>query len=60
MNKIKKKTKEIYDELESNNFTIIVGDAVKKVKLLKDKSVKLMYGSPPYPNAKRNYADMGE
>lgn len=56
MNKIKKKTKEIYDELESNNFTIIVGDAVKKVKLLKDKSVKLMYGSPPYPNAKRNYA----
>jgi len=51
----KKETISIYNELNEKKFIIITGDAKKKIKLLKDKSIKLMYGSPPYPNAKRNY-----
>lgn len=55
MSKIKKESAQIYQNLDDKNFSIITGDAIKKIKLLKDNSVKLMYGSPPYPNAKRNY-----
>lgn len=55
MSKIKKESEQIYQNLDDKNFSIITGDAIKKIKLLKDNSVKLMYGSPPYPNAKRNY-----
>ncbi len=42
------------------DYKLILGDAEEEVKLLKDKSIKLMYGSPPYPNAKRDYAYWGE
>jgi len=55
MSKNKKETIQIYNNLDKNNFSIITGDAIKKIKSLKDNSIKLMYGSPPYPNAKRNY-----
>lgn len=47
--------KNIYSKLNEKGFHIIVGDGKEKILLLKDKSIKLMYGSPPYPNAKRNY-----
>ncbi|MFA5660352.1 MAG: site-specific DNA-methyltransferase [Bacilli bacterium] len=45
----------IYEDLDSRNFSVTHGDGVKLIKHLKDKSIKLVYGSPPYPNAKRNY-----
>lgn len=45
----------IYHEIEVNRFSIINGDALSHIKNLKNKSIKLAYGSPPYPNAKRNY-----
>lgn len=45
----------IYTELEKKYFYVILGDAIEKTNLIKDKTLKLIYGSPPYPNAKRNY-----
>ena len=45
----------IYNDIHKNGFCIVHGNAVDKIKLLKDRTIKLMYGSPPYPNAKRNY-----
>lgn len=45
----------IYDDLNNIGYSVTHGDSIEKIKLLKDKSIKLMYGSPPYPNAKRNY-----
>ena len=50
-----KSQKNVYQELESDGFSVIKGDGVESAKLIKNKSVKLVYGSPPYPNAKRNY-----
>ena len=38
-------------------FTVIHSDGVKGLKKLEDKSIKLLYGSPPYPNADRNYGN---
>lgn len=40
---------------EFKNFDVRVGDSTKLIKKLPDKSIKLFYGSPPYPNAKRSY-----
>ena len=37
------------------NFDVRVGKSEKLIKSLPDKSIKLFYGSPPYPNAKRSY-----
>src|SRR5690554_621877 len=48
-------TETIYSELQQYNYSIIHGDGKEMINLLKDNSIKLMYGSPPYPNAKRNY-----
>lgn len=45
----------IYSEIEQKGFNIINGDAKEIIISLNDNSIKLMYGSPPYPNAKRNY-----
>lgn len=45
----------IYQDLETHGFSIIQGDGIELIKLIKNKSIKLVYGSPPYPNAKRNY-----
>src|SRR5690606_28509989 len=42
-------------DLEKKGFTIINGDSSKLIKKIDDGSIKLAYGSPPYPNAKRNY-----
>ena len=43
------------NSFEENPYLLILGDASKKLKTVEDKSIKLLYGSPPYPNAKRNY-----
>jgi len=45
----------IYTSINDNKFSIINCDSIKNIKNLKNNSIKLMYGSPPYPNAKRNY-----
>lgn len=55
MIKITPETELIYSELEKKKFHIIHGDGKKEINNLVDKSIKLMYGSPPYPNAIRNY-----
>ncbi|QNM93953.1 site-specific DNA-methyltransferase [Mycoplasma sp. Pen4] len=34
---------------------MLEGNSEKLIKKLDDNSIKLIYGSPPYPNAKRNY-----
>jgi DNA modification methylase len=38
-------------------FDIRKGDSTKLIKKLPNKSIKLFYGSPPYPNAKRSYGN---
>lgn len=40
-----------------DNFDIRKGDSAKLIKKLPNKSIKLFYGSPPYPNAKRSYGN---
>ena len=43
--------------LEDNIFSVECIDGAKGLMALPDKSVKLIYGSPPYPNADRNYGN---
>ncbi len=43
--------------LNNRPFFIKNIDGVKGILLLPEKSVKLLYGSPPYPNAERNYGN---
>lgn len=47
--------KSINLNFNEKDFIVINGDAKELIKELPDKSIKLFYGSPPYPNAKRNY-----
>lgn len=42
---------------EDSIFEIECIDGAKGLSSLPDKSVKLIYGSPPYPNADRNYGN---
>jgi DNA modification methylase len=46
-------------KLEKNQINyvpiLLNGDSKNIIKMIPDKSIKLIYGSPPYPNAKRNY-----
>ncbi|WP_027120484.1 DNA-methyltransferase [Mycoplasmopsis lipofaciens] len=37
------------------NLLIKCSDSLEEIQKLNDKSIKLLYGSPPYPNANRNY-----
>ena len=41
--------------METEIFEVRTQDGVEGLSSLEDNSVKLLYGSPPYPNAKRNY-----
>ncbi len=41
--------------LEQEGFAAICSDGAKGLLSLPDKSIKLIYGSPPYPNAERDY-----
>ena len=45
--------------MKRNNKDYIVEcvDGAKGILSLPDKSIKLVYGSPPYPNADRNYGN---
>ncbi len=45
----------IIDEIRKNRFAIECIDGAKGMLLLPDKSIKVVYGSPPYPNADRDY-----
>lgn len=41
--------------MDKNKYIVDCIDGAKGLLSLPDKSVKLIYGSPPYPNADRNY-----
>lgn len=42
-------------EIQNADFFIQCIDGSQGMLQLPEKTVKLVYGSPPYPNAKRNY-----
>ena len=42
---------------DKKGFIIKCCDGVVGLKQLENKSIKLLYGSPPYPNAERNYGN---
>ena len=41
--------------LDTSNFIVACCDGAEGMMILPDKSIKLIYGSPPYPNAERDY-----
>lgn len=41
--------------LEQSNYAVACCDGATGMLRLPDKSIKLLYGSPPYPNAERDY-----
>lgn len=43
------------DKLEEYNYSIECCDGAKGMSFIPDSSIKLVYGSPPYPNAERDY-----
>lgn len=43
------------DRLEKDGFVAVCSDGAAGMLCLPDKSIKLVYGSPPYPNAERDY-----
>lgn len=43
------------EEISQNGFTVKCMDGAEGMLALPDKSIKLVYGSPPYPNAERGY-----
>ena len=42
-------------EINRDKFVVRQMDGAEGMLLLPDKSIKLIYGSPPYPNAERDY-----
>ena len=42
-------------EINKNKYSVRQIDGAEGMLLLPDKSIKLVYGSPPYPNAEREY-----
>lgn len=45
----------MYESLDKDGFVLQCIDGAKGMMELPDKSIKLVYGSPPYPNADRDY-----
>lgn len=45
----------MYERIDKDGFVIQCIDGAKGMMELPDKSIKLVYGSPPYPNADRDY-----
>ena len=43
------------NQINNESFSVKCIDGAEGILLLPDKSVKLVYGSPPYPNADRDY-----
>lgn len=46
---------EVNDIFQNKRFYTKCVDGAQGMLMLPDKSIKLVYGSPPYPNAERNY-----
>lgn len=42
-------------EINKHKYSVRQIDGAEGMLLLPDKSIKLVYGSPPYPNAEREY-----
>jgi len=45
----------MFELLQSSDYAIACCDGAEGMLRLPDKSIKLVYGSPPYPNAERDY-----
>lgn len=45
----------MHDLLANSNYALSCCDGAQGMLLLPDQSIKLVYGSPPYPNAERDY-----
>ncbi|MGG6309215.1 DNA-methyltransferase [Paenibacillus macerans] len=43
------------DQLKASGYVTVCCDGAEGMHRLPDKSIKLIYGSPPYPNAERDY-----
>jgi len=43
------------NDIYQKGFTVRCIDGAEGILMLPDKSIKLVYGSPPYPNAERSY-----
>lgn len=43
------------DQLKTSGYAAVCCDGAEGMLRLPDKSIKLIYGSPPYPNAERDY-----
>ena len=47
--------KTMFNRLTDSNYAVACCDGANGMLRLPDKSIKLVYGSPPYPNAERDY-----
>lgn len=47
-------------KIDNEQYKLVCGDGASGLKQLQPGSVKLVYGSPPYPNAERNYGVWSE
>ncbi len=45
------------NQINDEGFAVVCRDGVQGILTLPDKSIKLVYGSPPYPNAERDYGN---
>ena len=45
----------MFNRLTDSNYAVACCDGANGMLRLPDKSIKLVYGSPPYPNAERDY-----
>lgn len=43
------------EQINASGFAVACMDGAEGMLALPDKSIKLVYGSPPYPNAERDY-----
>lgn len=50
-----KGTTAMINQINNNGFAVECRDGAQGILALPDKSIKLIYGSPPYPNADRDY-----
>ncbi len=41
--------------LSNSDYTVSCCDSAQGMRLIPDRTIKLVYGSPPYPNAERDY-----
>ena len=51
----KRKLMRMFESIKRDGFSLRCMDGAKGMLELPDRSIKLVYGSPPYPNAERDY-----